>query len=102
MAHCSHIDDITRQNGVLGPKPSTQGCIECLRTNSSWLHLRRCLYCGEVRCCDDSPNKHASRHAHSAGHALMQSFEPGEDWIWCFADEVGFHVPGGADSPSYA
>jgi uncharacterized UBP type Zn finger protein len=101
MTECAHIADVPRRDGVLGPAPTSQGCEECLAMGSSWLHLRRCLHCGGVRCCDDSPNQHASRHARAEGHVLMQSFEPGEDWIWCFADEVSLHLPEAVDSPSY-
>ena len=62
--------------------PSGTGCVECLATDGWWLHLRRCAHCGHVGCCDSSPAQHASKHAHSAGHPLAQSFEPGEDWFW--------------------
>jgi hypothetical protein len=62
--------------------PSGTGCVECLATNGWWLHLRRCAQCGHIGCCDSSPSQHASHHAASAGHPLVQSFEPGEDWFW--------------------
>ena len=52
------------------------------------MHLRLCLSCGEVNCCDSSPNKHATKHFHASGHPLVQSFQPGEDWIWCYVDEI--------------
>jgi hypothetical protein len=65
-----------------------EGCEECLRTGSPWLHLRLCLTCGHVGCCDSSPGKHARRHAHGIGHPIVQSFEPGEDWRWCYYDET--------------
>ena len=64
------------------------GCEECLRTGSPWVHLRLCLTCGHVGCCDASPNRHARRHAGVIGHPIVQSFEPGEDWRWCFFDET--------------
>jgi uncharacterized UBP type Zn finger protein len=64
------------------------GCEECLRTGSWWVHLRVCLTCGHVGCCDSSPNRHARRHSHASGHAIVQSLEPGEDWRWCFVDET--------------
>jgi uncharacterized UBP type Zn finger protein len=86
---------------LLGPPPRSDGCTECLRIGSGWLHLRRCLSCGEVACCDGSPNRHARAHASSVGHPLVQSFEPGEDWVWCYPDDAGFHVPGVSDSPSH-
>jgi uncharacterized UBP type Zn finger protein len=63
-----------------------QGCEECLRIGSPWVHLRLCLTCGHVGCCDSSPNRHARRHAHAIGHPIVQSFEPGEDWRWCYVD----------------
>ena len=82
MAECTHLDQI---NDV---EPLTQGCGECLRTGSRWVHLRLCLTCGQVNCCDSSPNRHATKHFHSSGHPLVQSMEGGEDWIWCYADEL--------------
>jgi uncharacterized UBP type Zn finger protein len=65
---------------------TTMGCEDCLRIGSGWVHLRLCLECGHVGCCDSSPNRHARAHAHSAGHPIVQSFEPGEDWRWCYVD----------------
>lgn len=79
---CSHLDmmrDVT---------PSADGCEDCLKIGGTWLHLRICRTCGHVGCCDQSPNRHARKHAQSANHPIMQSIEPGEDWIWCFIDEV--------------
>lgn len=67
--------------------PSSMGCKECLEDGDSWVHLRLCLTCGHVGCCDDSPNRHATRHYHAAKHPVIKSFEPGEDWAWCFVDE---------------
>lgn len=101
MSDCAHIVTVPLEGGILGTPPSSEGCVDCLPLDSSWLHLRRCLECGGVRCCDDSPNQHASRHARDSGHVLMQSFEPGEDWIYCFADVVTLELPGAANSPSY-
>jgi hypothetical protein len=63
------------------------GCEDCLRTGSPWVHLRLCLTCGFVGCCDSSPNRHARRHATLVGHPVVRSFEPGEHWRWCFVDE---------------
>jgi uncharacterized UBP type Zn finger protein len=79
---CSHIDQIREVT------PSSTGCEDCLRTGGWWVHLRLCLTCGHVACCDSSPNRHASKHARDAGHPIVRSFEPGEDWVWCFVDEV--------------
>lgn len=81
-AKCSHLDQIREV------KPSAQGCEECLQTGGRWVHLRMCLSCGHVGCCDSSPGKHAAKHFHATHHALMQSFEPGEDWRWCYVDRV--------------
>ena len=63
-------------------KPSGNGCVECLASNGWWLHLRRCAQCGHIGCCDSSPSQHASAHAHSTGHQVIASFEPGEDWFY--------------------
>ncbi|WP_103347612.1 UBP-type zinc finger domain-containing protein [Amycolatopsis sp. CA-128772] len=65
-----------------------QGCQECLSTGTSWVHLRLCLTCGHVGCCDSSPMKHARQHAHAIGHPIVRSFEPGENWRWCYAHEA--------------
>ena len=81
-AVCSHLDMIRPV------EPVATGCVECLRTGSWWVHLRLCLTCGYVGCCDDSPGKHATAHARDAGHPILRSFEPGEVWIWCYVDEV--------------
>jgi uncharacterized UBP type Zn finger protein len=77
--HTDHIQDV---------EPSAQGCEECLQMGDSWVHLRECLTCGHVGCCDQSKNKHATRHFDHTSHPIIRSFEPGEDWIWCYVDEV--------------
>jgi len=82
MAHCTHTDQI---NDV---SPNTNGCEECLKTGGRWVHLRLCLTCGHVGCCDQSIGKHATKHFHATGHPIIQSIEPGEDWGWCYIDEV--------------
>jgi CPA1 family monovalent cation:H+ antiporter len=69
-------------------QPRAAGCEECLRDGSSWVHLRRCLTCGHIGCCDSSPWKHATAHFHEARHPVIQSFEPGESWRWCYVHEV--------------
>ena len=79
---CSHLEFAPPVS------PRTKGCEECLAIGGQWVHLRMCLHCGKVGCCDNSPNRHASAHFPETGHAVMQSIEPGEDWRWCFADEV--------------
>jgi hypothetical protein len=70
----------------VGP-PATPGCEECLRLGTPWVHLRQCLTCGRVGCCDSSPMRHAHAHAAATDHAIVRSIEPGEDWRWCYADE---------------
>jgi uncharacterized UBP type Zn finger protein len=80
---CTHTDQI--REGVV---PSAQGCEECLRTGDTWMHLRECLICGHIGCCDQSENKHATKHFHTTGHPIIQSFEPGDDWRYCYVDDV--------------
>jgi uncharacterized UBP type Zn finger protein len=82
MARCTHTDQI---NDV---SPNTNGCEECLKTGGKWVHLRLCLTCGHVGCCDASVGKHATKHFRATNHPIMQSIEPGETWGWCYADEV--------------
>jgi ubiquitin-hydrolase Zn-finger-containing protein len=84
---CTHLDTVP------GAAPVADGCVECLQMGSTWVHLRRCTTCGHIGCCDTSPNQHATAHWHATDHPLVQSFEPGEDWYWCYADELGFEVP---------
>jgi Zn-finger in ubiquitin-hydrolases and other protein len=90
---CSHLDE------VHDVTPGADGCEDCLATGGRWVHLRLCMTCGHVGCCDSSPSKHATAHFHGVGHPVVQSYEPGEDWWWCYRDAVGFEV---ADAPSYA
>jgi uncharacterized UBP type Zn finger protein len=68
---------------------------------STWLHLRRCAECGHVGCCDSSPHRHATAHYGDTGHPLIQSYEPGEDWFWCYVDEVAFEVDAFTPGPSH-
>jgi len=84
MSACAHLDELP---SAVEPS-TTEGCEDCLAIGSSWVHLRLCLTCGHVGCCDSSPNQHATRHFEDVGHPVMRSFEPGEDWRWCFADEM--------------
>ena len=88
---CTHLDSIKEVT------PSAEGCEECLQTGDWWVHLRLCLTCGHVGCCDSSPNKHASKHAKETGHPIVESFEPGEDWRWCYIDEVYVKEPSISD-----
>jgi uncharacterized UBP type Zn finger protein len=70
--------------------PGSQGCAECLASGDSWVHLRLCLTCGHVGCCDSSQNKHATKHFRETGHAIIKSLEPGENWGWCYIDQMQF------------
>jgi hypothetical protein len=72
---------------------SVDGCEDCLAAGGAWVHLRICLECGKVGCCDSSPAQHASRHAQESGHVLIRSLEPGEAWSYCFADDVALLLP---------
>ena len=76
------------------PARTPDGCEECLKLGSTWVHLRLCLVCGHVGCCDSSPHKHATKHFHASGHPVMASFEPGEGWGWCYVDKAQVDVPG--------
>ena len=81
-ATCSHIQQVEIH------APNSKGCEECLKIGSDWVNLRLCLTCGQVGCCDDSPNKHDSKHAKSDSHPVLQSFEPEPKWLYCFTDDV--------------
>jgi len=86
MTTCTHIDQIS----ILELPAEIAGCEDCLAIGSSWVHLRMCQSCGHIACCDSSPNRHASAHARESGHAIARSAEPGEEWSWCYVDEVPF------------
>ena len=90
MATCTHIDHVL----VTELPAAVDGCVDCLQAGDPWLHLRICLECGHVGCCDDSPNQHATAHARSSEHPIIRSLEPGEDWAWCYVDEVGMRIKG--------
>jgi hypothetical protein len=79
---CSHLDQ------VHDVTPSADGCEDCLAIGDSWVHLRLCRACGHVGCCDSSKNRHASAHFRASGHPIVTSFEPGEDWGWCYVDQL--------------
>jgi uncharacterized UBP type Zn finger protein len=79
---CTHLNQIRKV------KPSANGCEECLKIGSTWVHLRMCLECGHVGCCDSSQHKHATKHFQKTKHPIMRSIEPGESWGWCYIDEV--------------
>ena len=79
--HTAEIRDVT---------PHAQGCEDCLKIGDSWVHLRLCLSCGHVGCCDSSKNKHATKHFRTTRHPIVRSFQPGENWRWCYIDELMF------------
>ena len=97
MDPCAHVSEL----GAVSP--SGNGCQQCLATGGTWLHLRLCMHCGHVGCCDDSPNRHARGHWQALpGHPVIRSFEPGEDWWWCYAHDFGFYVRGAEPAPSHS
>jgi len=83
---CRHIDTIQDVT------PSADGCEDCLKMGDEWVHLRLCLVCGYVGCCDSSKNRHATRHHHETKHPMIASYEEDENWLWCYVDEVGFNL----------
>jgi hypothetical protein len=85
---CTHLDQIRVTSA------SAAGCQDCLAVGDTWVELRLCVGCGRVGCCDNSKNQHATRHFQASGHPLMRSYEPGEDWWWCYLDELAFEVEG--------
>lgn len=82
QSSCTHLDQI------LNVKPSGAGCEECVKMKERWVHLRMCLTCGHVGCCDSSKNRHATKHFHATSHPIVRSIEPGESWRWCYVDEL--------------
>ena len=82
---CTHLNQIKIE------KTSKHECAECVKLGDTWVHLRLCLICGNVGCCDSSKNKHATKHFHATSHPLIRSIEPGERWVWCYVDQI---VPG--------
>jgi uncharacterized UBP type Zn finger protein len=85
---CTHLDHVV----VKELPASSDGCEDCLRLGSPWMHLRICLECGHVGCCDDSPNRHATAHAAATEHPIIRSLEPGEEWSWCFPDQLAMLI----------
>lgn len=94
---CTHLGLL---NGY-DVSPSSPGCEDCLRTGDRWVHLRICMTCGHVGCCDNSPNRHATAHHRTTDHPIIRSYEPGEDWWWCYVDESLLDVPGAPPAPSH-
>ena len=85
-AICTHTDSIQ----VTELPHEIAGCEDCLAIRGTWVHLRMCMSCGKIGCCDSSPNRHATGHANESGHPIIRSAEPGEDWSWCYLDNVAF------------
>lgn len=82
QSRCSHL------NLIKPVDSSYAGCQDCLAIGDSWVHLRQCLICGHIGCCDSSKNKHATKHFHSTGHPIVRSAESGENWRWCYIDQT--------------
>ena len=92
---CTHLD---KTGDVVA---SSTGCEDCLRSGGVWVHLRLCMTCGHVGCCDNSPNRHATAHYHSVSHPIIRSYEPGEDWWYCYVDDLMFMVEDAPAAPSH-
>ena len=88
MPECGHLDQVR----LTQPEGAVEGCEECLREGGRWVHLRMCQTCGHIGCCDNSPGRHATGHHHESGHPIIRSAEPGEDWSWCYVDELMFRL----------
>jgi hypothetical protein len=92
---CTHLDTIADVD------PSSTGCEDCLAMGGHWVHLRLCMQCGHVGCCDNSPNRHATKHHIATQHPIIRSYEPGEDWWWCYPNELFFELAGAPPAPSH-
>ena len=86
MQYCEHIKEIRKVT------PSAVGCEDCLKIGGRWVHLRMCESCGHVGCCDNSPNRHATKHYHSTQHPIVKSVEPGEEWGYCYPDDIFYEA----------
>lgn len=89
MKKCQHLAE------AKDLMPKERVCEDCVKMGSTWVHLRICLTCGHVGCCDSSRNKHATKHSHATQHAIVRSIEPGENWGWCYVDEIAYDLSGG-------
>jgi uncharacterized UBP type Zn finger protein len=90
-ASCAHLDQVE----YLAPEGDVRGCPQCMASGDSWVHLRMCQTCGQIGCCDNSPNRHATAHNRETRHPIIRSVEPGEDWSWCYEDELMFRLSSG-------
>jgi uncharacterized UBP type Zn finger protein len=88
MVGCTHLDTVE----YIAPPDDVAGCEECLKIGARWVHLRMCHTCGKIGCCDSSPNRHATAHYHESSHPIVRSAEPGENWSWCYPDELMFRI----------
>jgi hypothetical protein len=96
MPPCNHL------SAIRPVVPSAYGCEDCLATGRrDWVHLRLCQTCGHTGCCDSSPGRHATKHFFAIAHPIVRSFEPGENWFWCYVDETAFEVAGARPGPSH-
>ena len=86
MDYCKHVGEIK------AVEPSADGCEDCLKIGGRWVHLRLCESCGHVGCCDSSPNRHASKHFATSGHPIVKSLEPGEEWGYCYVDDIFYET----------
>lgn len=86
MDYCEHVA------GLVAVKPSSDGCEDCLKIGGRWLHLRLCENCGHIGCCDQSPNRHATKHFQSSGHPIIKSFQPDEEWGYCYIDDAFYET----------
>lgn len=96
---CGHLDALC--DALPSLHPSGPGCEECLASGGRWVHLRMCQSCGHVGCCDSSPGRHATAHHAATRHPVVRSFEPGEEWFWCYDDGLAFLVPSAGPAPSH-
>ena len=96
-APCEHVGELD-----LTLAPTSDGCETCLREGTTWVSLRMCQSCGHVGCCDSSPNRHATAHAGSSGHPVVRSFEPDENWFYCYPEQVLFEVEAAPSAPSHS
>ncbi len=88
MPNCAHLDHVR----LTQLPDAVDGCVDCLASGGRWLHLRICLECGHVGCCDDSPGRHATAHARGREHPIIRSLEPGEEWSWCYPDQLAMLI----------
>ena len=95
-------DDCTHLDQIANPEPHSWGCEDCLAAGQqNWVHLRLCESCGHIGCCDQSPGRHGTAHARTTEHPIIRSYEPGEEWFYCYPDDVIFELAGAPPAPSH-